>query len=158
MFQSPDASNHSSCPVFPDFQLLQLSDCYGNTSIVLASRLVRVPNSIPGYLEDMSLNPFVALTQSGKTLGVRTLLSGDPDVMCEHAAGVIICSSQSVWLRNTGSLALHWQTHLPNATADNTSLLNQAHEQYQSSTGGSIVEKPAKTIRLTSSNLTFQLE
>ncbi len=38
-----------------------------------------------------------------------------------------------------------WQTHLPDATADNTSLLNQAHVLYQHSTGGSTVEKPAET-------------
>ncbi len=38
-----------------------------------------------------------------------------------------------------------WQTHLPEAAADNTSLLNQAHVQYQSGTGGSTVEKPAGT-------------
>jgi hypothetical protein len=31
------------------------------------------------------------------------------------------------------------------AIADNTSLLNQAHVQYQSGTGGSTVEKPAET-------------
>ncbi len=75
MFQSPDVSNHSRFPVFPDFQSLQLSDCYGNTSIVLASRLVRVPNSrsrgheFESYMQ-WELFP---LTQSGKTLGVRTL-------------------------------------------------------------------------------------
>ncbi len=46
-----------------------------------------------------------------------------------------------------------WQTHLPNATADDTSLLNQAHVRYQSGTGGSTVEKPTEThtsIRLAS--------
>ncbi len=75
MFQSPDVSNHSSFPVFPDFQSLQLSDCYGNTSIVLASRLVRVPNSRSRGHEFESLLRWelVALTQSGKTVGVRTL-------------------------------------------------------------------------------------
>ncbi len=41
------------------------------------------------------------------------------------------------------SLAL--QTHLANAMADSASLLNQAHVQYQSVTGGSTVEKPAET-------------
>ncbi len=41
--------------------------------------------------------------------------------------------------------SLAWQTHLPDATADNTSLLNQAHVQYQRGTGGSTVEKPAET-------------
>jgi hypothetical protein len=38
-------------------------------------------------------------------------------------------------------------------TADDTSLLNQAHVQYQSGTGGSTVEKPGETqtsIRLAS--------
>jgi hypothetical protein len=38
-----------------------------------------------------------------------------------------------------------WQTHLPDATADNTSLLNQAHVQYHLSTGWSTVEKPVET-------------
>jgi hypothetical protein len=49
--------------------------------------------------------------------------------------------------------SLVWQTHLPNAKADDTCLLNQAHVQYQRGTGGSTVEKPAKTqtvIRLAS--------
>jgi hypothetical protein len=31
-----------------------------------------------------------ALTKSGKTLGVRPFYSGDPGVMSEHVAGVII--------------------------------------------------------------------
>ncbi len=43
------------------------------------------------------------------------------------------------------SLAHHWQAHLPDATADDTSLLNQAHVQYLHGTGGSTVEKPADT-------------
>ncbi len=46
-----------------------------------------------------------------------------------------------------------WQTHLPDATEYDTSLLNQAHVQYQSGSGGSTVEKPAETqtsIRLAS--------
>jgi hypothetical protein len=47
---------------------------------------------------------------------------------------------QSAWLRNARSLARHWQTHLPDTMADNTSLLNQ------SGTGGSTLEKPAKTL------------
>jgi hypothetical protein len=50
----------------------------------------------------------------------------------------------SFWLRNIHSLACHWQTHLPDATADRTSLINQAHVQYQSGTGGKNVEKPAE--------------
>jgi hypothetical protein len=44
-----------------------------------------------------------------KALWVRSFYSG-PDVMSEHVA-----SWQSVWLRNTRSLARHWQTHLPDA-------------------------------------------
>ncbi len=66
MFQSPDVSNHSF-PVFPDFRSLQLSDCYGNTSFVLASRLVRVPNSRSrGHtFESLMRWELVALTQSG---------------------------------------------------------------------------------------------
>ncbi len=30
-----------------------------------------------------------AMTKSGKTLGVRSFYSGDPNVMSEHVAGVI---------------------------------------------------------------------
>jgi hypothetical protein len=30
-----------------------------------------------------------ALTKNGKTLGVRSFYSGDPDVMSEHVAGMI---------------------------------------------------------------------
>jgi hypothetical protein len=41
--------------------------------------------------------------------------------------------------------SLAWQTHLPDATTYSTSLLNQAHVQYQNGTGGSTVEKPAET-------------
>jgi hypothetical protein len=52
----------------------------------------------------------------------------------------------SVCLAGT-SLAdsLAWQTHLPYATADNTSLLNQIHVQHQSGTRGRTVEKLAET-------------
>jgi hypothetical protein len=64
-------------------------------------------------------------------------------------AGVITSSCQSVWLHNGHSLAWHWQTHLPDAMADNISRLNQAHVQYQNGTGGSTVEKPAETLKLT---------
>ncbi len=49
--------------------------------------------------------------------------------------------------------SLDWQTDLPDATADSTSLLNQAHVQYQSGTGRSTVDKSAETqtnIRLAS--------
>ncbi len=119
------------------------------TSIRLASHLVRAkaPNYGSGGYEHKSpmRQNLSALTKSGKTLGVRSVCSGDPDV--------ITWSCQSVWLRNTRSLAHHWQTHLPDATADDTSLLNQAHVQYQSGTGGSTIEKPAETqtsIRLAS--------
>ncbi len=38
-----------------------------------------------------------------------------------------------------------WQAYMPDATADNTSLLNQAHVQYLGGTRGSTVEKPAET-------------
>ncbi len=58
---------------------------------------------------------------------------------------MITWSCQSVWLRNTHRLARHWQTHLPDVTADSNSLLNQADVQYESGTGGSAVEKPAET-------------
>jgi hypothetical protein len=39
-----------------------------------------------------------------------------------------------------------WQTHLPDTTTDDTFLLNQAHVQYQSGTGGNTVDKPAETL------------
>ncbi len=89
-----------------------------------------------------------ALTKSGKTLEVRSFYSGNTEVMFEHAAGMIRWSCQSVWLHNMRieqlgtSLAdsLAWQTHFPDTTADNTSLQNQDHVQYQSGNGGSTVE------------------
>jgi hypothetical protein len=81
--------------------------------------------------------------KSEKALGVRSFYSGR-NVISEHGAGC-----QSAWLRNARSLARHWQTHLPDATADNNHLLNQAHVQYQScSTRGSTVE----TLRLASAS------
>jgi hypothetical protein len=58
--------------------------------------------------------------KSEKALGVRPFYSG-PNVISEHGAGC-----QSAWLRNARILARHWQTHLPDATADNNHLLNQA--------------------------------
>ena len=100
MFQLPGFSNNSSFPVVPDFQSLQLSNCYGNTSIVLvtanirlASHLVRAPNSRSGGHEFESLMRWElgALTKSGKTLGVRSFYSGDPDDVSEHVANVITC-------------------------------------------------------------------
>jgi hypothetical protein len=86
----------------------------------------------------MSLNPLGALTEYKKTLQVRFFYSGDPVVILPS----LTCSTQSVWLRNALSLARHWQTHLPDAVADNTSLLNQVHVQYQRGIGGSTVEEP----------------
>jgi hypothetical protein len=53
------------------------------------------------------------------------------------------CVTLTVGMSWTYSLA--WQTHLPDATADRTSLLNQDHVQYQNSTEGSTAEKPAET-------------
>jgi hypothetical protein len=43
------------------------------------------------------------------------------------------------------SLKRHWQTPLPDTKADNISLLNHTHVQYQSSTEESTVEKLAET-------------
>ncbi len=71
--------------------------------------------------------------------GLSTVLN--PDMIKTS----LTCSTQLVWLLNACSLECQWQTYLPSATADNTSLLNQAHVQYQRSTGGSTVEKPAET-------------
>ncbi len=57
----------------------------------------------------------------------------------------LTCRTQSVWLLNARSFERHWQTHLPNAKADDNSLLIQAQVQYQRGTEGSTVEKPAET-------------
>jgi hypothetical protein len=83
------------------------------------------------------------MTEDGKTLGVRSFHSGDPDVILS----CLTWSTQSVRLLNARSLECHWQTHLlmGDTTADNTSLLNLAHVQYQRGTEGSTVEKPAET-------------
>jgi hypothetical protein len=74
------------------------------------------------------------LAKSAKTPEVSSFHTGDPDVIMPF----LTCITQSVWLRNPHNLAHQWQTHLshfPDATANNTSLLNQAHVQYQSGTG-----------------------
>jgi hypothetical protein len=56
--------------------------------------------------KDMSSN----LTDyTGTILGVSSFFSGDPDVIMS----CLTCSTVSVWLRNSRSLACHWQTHLP---------------------------------------------
>ncbi len=57
-------------------------------------------------------------------------LSGCITLAVWHVTGRLTCLADSVT-----------QCH---STADNTSLLNQAHPQYQSGTGGSTVEKPAR--------------
>ncbi len=84
------------------------------------SHLVRAPNSRSGghEFESPLRQELGALTKSGKTFGARSFYSGDHDVMSEHVAGVITWSCQTVWLCNTSSLAHHWQTHLPDATAE----------------------------------------
>ncbi len=63
-----------------------------------------------------------------------TFHSGDPDM--------IIPCTLSVWLCKAHILARQWQTH---ATADDTSLLNTAHVQYQLGNGESTVAKTAET-------------
>ncbi len=87
--------------------------------------------------------------------------------MSEHVAGVITWSCQSVWLRNARSLARHWQTRLPDATAElrNTRSLARHWQTNlpdatslhpgavpQSGTGGSFVEKPSETLRVASAS------
>jgi hypothetical protein len=64
------------------------------TSIRLASHLVRAPNSrFGGHEFEYHVRLVLgALTKSRKTLGVRSFYSGDP--------AVITWSCQSVWLRN----------------------------------------------------------
>jgi hypothetical protein len=61
------------------------------TCIQLASHLVRAPNSrSEGHEFEPSMRREIsALTKSGKTHGVRSFYSGDPDVTT--------CSCQSVW-------------------------------------------------------------
>jgi hypothetical protein len=53
------------------------------TSIWLASHLVRAPNSrTEGHESESPIRRELgALTKSGKTLGVRSFYSGDPDVI-----------------------------------------------------------------------------
>jgi hypothetical protein len=53
------------------------------TSIRLASHLVRAPNSRSGgcELESPMWRELGALTKSGKILGFRSFYSGDPDVI-----------------------------------------------------------------------------
>jgi len=81
------------------------------------------------------------MTEGGKTHWVRSSYSGGSNVIMS----CLTCSTQSVWLRNTRSVACQWQTRLPNAIADNTFLLNQPYAQHQLGIGGSTVEKPAET-------------
>jgi hypothetical protein len=115
------------------------------TSIQLASHLVRAPNSWPGghEFEFPVRIELGALTIVGRPLG-----SGLP--------AVVTLTWSCHWCSQFGtSLAdSHaWQAHLPDATADNTSLLNQPHVQYQHGALGTTVEKPAETqtsIRLAS--------
>ncbi len=83
----------------------------------LASHLVTAINSRSGG-HKFGKNS-VHWLKSGKTLGVRSFYSGDPDV--------ITWSSQSVWLCNARSLACHWQTHLPDATAGLCNTHSLAH-------------------------------
>jgi hypothetical protein len=117
------------------------------TSIRLANHLVRVPNSRSGGhgFKSPVRQELGALTKSGKTLGVRSFYSGDPDVINDHVSlsGYIPLAAWPVIGRLT----------LPDATADSTSLPNQAHVKYQIVTGGSSIEEPAEnqtSIRLAS--------
>ncbi len=66
----------------------------------LASHLVRTPNSRSGghEIESPMQKELGALTKSEKILGVRPFWSDDPDVLLEHAAGVIAWSCQKVML------------------------------------------------------------
>ncbi len=127
-----------NCPFINERDIWTLcrEACWAQTSIRLASNLFRAPNSRSGGREFES-PMWRQWLNSGKILGVRSFYRGDPDV--------ITWSCQSVWLPNIGSLARLWQTHLPDTTADSTSLLNQAHVQYQCDTEGSTVEKRAET-------------
>ncbi len=66
---------------------------------------------------------------------------------------MFVClAALSLQLGTSMADSLTWQTHLPDSPADNTSLLNQAHGQYQYGTGGSPVEKPAETLKLASAS------
>jgi hypothetical protein len=61
------------------------------TNFRLASHLVRAPNSRYGghEFESPMQQELGALTKSEKILGVRPFCSDDPEVLLEHAAGVI---------------------------------------------------------------------
>jgi hypothetical protein len=78
-----------------------------------------------------------ALAESGKSLGVRSFYSGDPDVTCSTL------SSYSCAMHTVLADPLTWQTHLPNAMADNASLYpNAVLMRYWRELH---VEKPAET-------------
>ncbi len=102
----------------------------------LASHLDRAPNSRSGghEFESPVRKELGSLTKSGKARGVRSFYSGDPDV--------ITWSCQSVWLRNTRSLARHWQIqiHLPGKLTCPAPLL-YTQVQSQHGTGGSYCMK-----------------
>jgi hypothetical protein len=71
--------------------------------------------------------------------------------MPEHMAGVITLSCQSVWLRKARSLACHWQTHLPDATAElrNTrSLASYSSDIIYIRDGSSSYPNSSKTARI----------
>jgi len=80
----------------------------------LASSLVSAPYSWNRVSNEAELG---VLTEGGRLLwsGLSTLVT--PMWSC-HALHVAHC----LWLRNARSMARHWQTHLPNARADDTSL------------------------------------
>jgi hypothetical protein len=97
------------------------------TSIGLACHLVRVANSWSGGYEFVfpAMTELGALNEGGKTLGVRSSYSGDPDVImscltCTVANILSGCITLAVW-HATGRL-----TRLE----DSLAWLNQAHVQH----------------------------
>jgi hypothetical protein len=116
------------------------------TSIRLASHLVRAPNSWSGWheFESFAFKELGALTKVEEPLGqvFQQWWPQRDQVMRD------MCSTHSADWHVTGRL-----TCPTPQTADNAFLLNQARIQYQHGTGGSTVEKPAETqtsIRLAS--------
>ncbi len=84
-----------------------------------------------------------AVTKSGKTIGGQVFLQWRP--RHDHIIMSVCLAPKHSQLGISLAESLAWQTDLPDTMADSASLLNQAHTQYQSGTGGITVEKPAET-------------
>ncbi len=83
-----------------------------------------------------------ALTESERSLGSGLSTVVTPTWSHVHVS-LYSCVTLAAW-HSTGRRTFLADS-LASALADDTSLLHQAHVQYQSGTGGSTVEKPAET-------------